>query len=1139
MIAKFFIDRPVLGVVISLVIVFAGVAGGCTLPIAQYPEITPPTVEVSCSYPGASAAVVLDTVAATIEQEVNGVERMLYMSSQSTNDGGYKLTVTFELGTNLDMAQVLVQNRVNLAMPRLPDAVKTIGVSTKKKSPSILLVVNMFAEIDPETGKPHFDQLYLSNYATIQIRDELARLKGVGDVSYLGQQDYSMRVWLNPDRMSAYQLTATDVQRVLREQNVQVAAGQLGQQPVPAGQDFQYTLSTQGRLVEPEQFGEIIVKTGAKGQIVRLKDIGRISLGAKNLDTRCTLDGGPSVGLAIFQLPGSNALATADGIRKRMKELEERFPKGLKYAIVYDTTPFIRESVNEVFKTLRDAVVLVAIVVLLFLQDWKAMILPMIDVPVSLIGTFAVMTVFGFTLNNLTLFGLVLAIGIVVDDAIVVLENVERWMERGLDSRNATIKAMEEITGPIIAITLVLCAVFLPSALITGISGQFYRQFALTISAAMIISATNAMTMTPSRAVMVFAGYKAGGHHDAAHDTREALPWWGWALLIGALVAWLFSGTVAGLLGVAPPAEAGHGEEPVVSEAAVTMSWVVWGVLFALGTIPGAFLGKPINRVLSRFFKVFNRGFDWVANLYGKVVGGLIRVSAIVLLFFVGALGLTWLGFMKIPTGFIPTQDKGYLLVNIQLPDSASLDRTVAVMSRIDAILKKTDGVAHTLGVPGQSFVLNAVGSNLGSTYVILKEFEHRHGHHLNAGQIARRLQGQLFTEILDAQVAVFEAPAVDGLGSAGGFKLMVKDTGNLGLPTLQGQTENLVEKARAMPGIGGAFSSFRANTPQMYIDVDRTKCKSMGVSLDDVFSTLQVHLGGYYVNDFNFEGRTWQVNLQADAPFRIHPDSIGQLQVRNIAGQMVPLGTVTSVRDIGGPSMITRYNQKTAAPINGSAVPGVSSGQVIKLMDALSRQELAQSMTTEWTELTFLQLQEGSSAVFAFVGAVFLVFMVLAGQYESYSQPLAVILVVPMCLLSALFGIYIARLDINIFVQVGFIVLVGLAAKNAILIVEFAKANQDAGMPLVTATVEACRLRLRPIIMTSFAFILGVVPLVLAHGAGAEMRFTLGTAVFSGMLGVTFFGIFLTPVFYYVIRRVAPDEKPAAPAAPPATPAA
>jgi multidrug efflux pump len=1120
--ARFFIERPVFAVVISIVIVLAGLAALAVLPLAQYPEITPPTVQVSCSYPGADARVVADTVAAPIEQQVNGVEKMLYMSSQCTNDGGYNLTVTFKLGTDLDLAQVLVQNRVALATPSLPDVVKTTGVSTKKKSPAILLVVNMYSDDDAKSGKPLYNQLYLSNYASIRVKDELARVDGVGDVTLLGQQDYSMRVWLDPEKLASRSLTAGDVVQALQEQNVQVAAGRLGQPPVPTGQEFQYTLTTRGRLVEAEQFGEIIIKTGKAGEITRLHDVGRIELGAKNEDTQCTLDGKPSVGMAIYQLPGSNALATADRIRARMEQLTQRFPAGIRSAIVYDTTPFIDESVHEVFKSLRDAVLLVAVVVLFFLQDWKAMILPMIDVPVSLIGTLAIMYLFGFTLNNLTLFGLVLAIGIVVDDAIVVLENVERWMAKGFDAKTATINAMHEITGPIIAITLVLSSVFLPSAFIPGVTGQFYRQFALTISVSMIISAINAMTMTPSRAVVIFSGQKVGEH---GPEGREALPWWGVAALLGWLSATVLEFLLGPSLGMVT-ADA-HGALP--TEAHAMQTWLLWTIragFFLPGAVIGALIAGVVNRFFSVIFQGFNKLFDGLTAAYGRFVGWLLRLSVIVLVVYGGLIGLTYFGFTHVPTGFIPNQDKGYLLLNVQLPDSASLERTVAVVKKIDEITRQTDGVLHTIAIPGQSFVLNAVSSNFGAMFVILKPFHDRHAAELYSDAIAARLRQKFFREIQDAQVAVFGAPPVDGLGNAGGFKLMVEDQGDLGSGVLQGQADNLAAKGNQLPGLVGLFNSFRANTPQLYVDVDRTKCKSMGVPLTDVFNTLQVFLGGYYTNDFNRFGRTWQVNIQADAAFRLTAANVKKLKVRNAAGEMVPLGTVAEVRDSSGPVMITRYNLYPAAAINGSSLPGVSTGQVIKMMDGLAERELPPNMGFEWTELTYLQILAGNSAIFAFVGAVILVFLVLASQYESWSMPLAVVLVVPMCLLCALAGVAMARMDMNIFVQVGFIVLVGLASKNAILIVEFARERRKtAGVSAFQAAIDASVSRFRPIVMTSFAFILGVLPLVISAGAGAEMRRTLGTAVFSGMIGVTLFGVFLTPVFYYCLQWL--DKKP------------
>jgi multidrug efflux pump len=1136
MLARFFIDRPVLAWVISIVIVLMGLISAALLPIAQYPQITPPTVRVTAIYPGANAQVVADTVAAPIEQQINGVENMLYMSSQSSNDGSYSLDVTFELGTDLNMAQVLVQNRVAIAQPVLPDVVKAVGVTVKKRSPDILLIVNLFSEINPETRRPYYDQLYLSNYATIQLLDALARLKGVGDVFTFGGQDYSLRVWLDPNELASRSLSAADVVNVLREQNVQVAAGQIGQPPVPKGQDFQYTMSTLGRLTNPGQFGNIILSTGTNGEVTYLKDVGRTELGAKSQDQSLTLDTRPSVGLAIFQLPGSNALDTADLIKAKMRELEKRFPQGLKYEIAYDTTPFIQESVGEVFKSLRDAVILVAIVVLLFLQDWKALLLPVIDVGVSLIGTFAVMGLLGFSLNNLTLFGLVLAIGIVVDDAIVVLENIERWLEKGLPVREATIKAMSEITGPIMAITLVLSSVFLPSAFLGGITGQFFRQFALTIAASMMISAINAMTMTPARAASIFAGRTPGQHGD---EGKQALPWWFFGLIGGMLSVWLLKLLFGAQLGLAGTGQGGEVASQTLLDT--IRIYLLQTMLFVPGAVAGGIVGwliiKPVNWVLGKLFRAFNWVFDRTTELYGKSVGWALRLSAIVLLIYIGLIVLTGFGFTRVPAGFIPTQDKGRLIVNIQLPDSASLERTSEVSLAVEKIALETPGVAHTIGNPGRSFVLNAIGSNLGSMFITLKPFDERRDPALSADAIAAQLRRRIQREILEARVNVFGAPAVDGLGNAGGFKLMVEVIGDVNFVALQGQADNLAEKGNQQPGLVGLFDGFRASTPQLYVDVDRVKCKTMGVALTDVFATLQVYLGGYYVNDFNRFGRTWQVNVQADAPFRIDAESVKQMKVRNVAGEMVPLGAVVNVRDTGGPLMVTRYNMFPAATITGASRPGVSTGDVLSTMERLANQELPRSMTYEWTELSYLQKQSSKIESFrdlqqnpfsAFVLGVVLVFFVLSGLYESWSLPLAVILVVPMCLSSALAGVALAGMDVNIFVQIGFVVLVGLASKNAILIVEFARDRQQEGATLFEAAVEAARVRLRPIIMTSFAFILGVLPLVITHGAGAEMRRTLGTAVFAGMLGVTLFGIFLTPVFFYVIRRISGPLNPA-----------
>jgi len=1083
--SHFFIDRPIFAGVISFVITMIGAIFVWTLPIAQYPEIAPPTVQVSCFYPGASAKVVSDTVAAPIEQQVTGVENMLYMSSQSTNDGAYNLTVTFDIGTNLDMAQVLVQNRVNLALPSLPSEVKQTGVSVKKKSANVLLVVNV---VSPKNSR---DQLYLSNYATIRLRDELARLEGVGDVSFLGQLDYSMRVWLDPERLAVLGTTAPDVLLALREQNVQVAAGAIGRPPVPAGELFQYTLTTLGRLTEAEEFGDIIVKSGQSGQIVRLKDVvtakrqsadgqslGGIELGAKSQDTACTLDGSPSVGLAIYQLPGSNALDTAKTIRKRMAELKELFPDDVDYKIVYDTTPFISESITEVFKALRDAIILVAIVVLAFLQSWRATLIPLIAVPVAIVGTFAVMAGLGFSLNNLSLFGLVLAIGIVVDDAIVVVEAVEHAIDHGLTPRDAARKAMDEVSGPIIAISLVLMCVFIPCIFVTGITGQFFKQFAVTIVVSTFFSALNSLTLSPALSALLLR----------------------------------------------PKAEQ---RDP---------------------------LTKLINATLGWFFKLFNSGFNTASGIYASVVGSLLRLSFVVVLVYVGLLGLTYFGMTHVPSGFIPAQDKGYLLVDVQLPDSASLDRTRVVMQEIDRLLRGgkeggtevdsgashsrsssgVPGVGHTIAVNGQSFIQNAVGSNFGSFYVILDEFHHRHGAELGANAIAAKLRALVAANVRDAKVAVFGPPPVDGLGSGGGFKVMVRDVGALGLDNLQLSADELASTGNSEPGLIGLFNGFRASTPQFFVDVDRSKCRSLGVSLQEVFSSLQLFLGGTYANDFNQFGRTWQVNLQADSSFRLRPEQISQFRVRNSAGGMVPLGALCDVSESSGPSMVLRYNGVNAAAVNGSSAPGFSSGAIVSVVDTIVKDTLPSGMDAQWTELTFLQIRAGNTAIVVFAIAVVLVFLVLAAQYESLSMPLAVILVVPMCLLCSVAGIAMAGMDINIFVQIGFIVLVGLASKNAILIVEFAKEQQASGVPCFEATVIACRLRLRPIMMTSFAFILGVVPLALAVGAGAEMRRTLGIAVFAGMLGVTIFGILLTPVFYYLLARTNSKSKSAKPHAHP-----
>ncbi len=1133
MLSRFFIDRPIFSSVLSIVITIAGLVSLFVLPVAQYPEITPPTVQVSCMYPGASAGVVADTVAAPIEQQVNGVENMLYMSSSCTNDGAYNLTVTFKLGTNLDMAQVLVQNRVSMAMPVLPPEVKAAGVTTKKKSPNVMLVVNLFS---PD-GR--YDQLYLSNYATIQIRDELSRLEGVGDVTYFGQQDYSMRVWLDPEKLAALGLTTNDVIKSLQEQNVQVAAGQIGQQPTERPLDFQYTMNTLGRLTTPEQFGEIVLKSGSQGQVVRVADVARIQLGAKNMDQRCTLDGKPSVGLPVFQLPGSNALDTADRVRTRMAQLKQNFPEGLDYAIVYDTTPFISESIDEVIHALRDAFILVGIVVLVFLQSWRATIIPMVAVPVSLVGTFAVMTLMGFSLNNLSLLGLVLAIGVVVDDAIVVVENVERWIEQGLSPKEASYKSMEEVTVAVIAIAFGLSAVFIPVAFMAGITGQFYRQFALTIATSTLISAFNSLTLSPALAAIILKPKAHGDGHGASHG--YALPKLG-IVVIGGLLAFLkLTPLLASMFGLSV---GGHGEGAhgaADAPASSTALWVLRTVSFAMGCSAGWFLAGTINRGLAKFFKLFNDGFNRLTNAYAGVVRLAIRGSVVVLLIFGGLLYATYYGLTTVPTGFIPSQDKGYLLANVQLPDAASLDRTNEVVARLEAMIQKVPGVRHTVGVAGQSSLLSMNGSNLGSIYVILDHFENRHAPELYADRIAADIRKLAYVSVPEAEVAVFGAPPVDGLGTAGGFKLMVEDRGGQGLHALAEQTENLVARAREERGLVGVFTMFRANTPQLYVDIDRVKCKSNGVALSDVFNTLQTNLGAYYVNDFNQFGRTWQVNAQAESPFRSRPEDVARLQVRNATGEMVPLGAVAAVREVTGPMMITRYNMYPAAPINGAPAPGQSSGQAIATMERLAGQEMSRGMAMEWTELTYMEILAGSSAALIFPLCVLFVFLTHSAEYESWALPLAIILIAPLSISFALLGVAKNGIDNNIFVQIGFVVLIGLACKNAVLIVEFAKHEQDHGKSRFDAAVDASRLRLRPILMTSFAFILGVVPLVLAKGAGAEMRTALGIAVFAGMLGVTICGIFITPVFYNVImwltERRAGAASPHAPPAP-ATPA-
>jgi multidrug efflux pump len=1135
MFARFFIDRPIFAWVVSLVILLGGGVAYFFLPTEVYPNITPPTVQVTASYPGANAVVVSNTVAAPIEQQVNGVERMLYMSSQSTNDGNYTLTVTFEIGTDVNLAQVLVQNRVALALPQLPPQVQLEGVNTKKSSPSVLLVINL---ISPD-GR--YDGVYMSNFATIQLRDELLRIKGVGDIQTLGQRDYSMRLWLDPYKLATRGLTASDVINAIQSQNVQVAAGTVGQQPVPAGQPFQLTMSALGRLDTEKQFGDIILKTGPPSSlqgdpsatsstglsspVVYVRDVARVELGAQNYDITNTGDGQASPSLAVFLLPGANALAVADAIKQRMTELKSRFPPGLEYDYYYDTTPFIQRSIEEVVNTLVIAILLVGVVVLFFLQDWKAMILPMIDVPVSLVGTFAVMAALGFSLNNLTLFGLVLAIGIVVDDAIMVLENIERLMATGLDARTATIKAMDELTGPIVAITLVLSSVFLPSSFIPGLTGQFYRQFALTIAASVIISAINALTLTPSRAVSIFRTEEGGADGKSGHAIKEALPWWIFGIVGGLLTAWLAPRFLAGHLGLpAAPAEG----------ASSPQKWLYWGVAFSpgllVGLVAGWFLIRPVNAVLRWIFGGFNRLFDAITAAYGWTVGKMLRLSVIVLVVYGGLLALTWWRVASAPTSFIPVQDQGYLLINVQLPDSASVQRTDAILAKIDKIARDVPGVAHTVGVSGEAFLTTTNGPNLATMFLGLKPFEER-THEEYDEVIAAKVQQLCNQQIEGAIISVFRAPPIQGLGNAGGFKLQTEQQGYVDLAGLQTMTDQLVQKAAPDPHYAAVFTLYRAHTPQLFVDIDRAKVQSLQVPIQDVFTTLQVYMGGYYVNQFNKFGRTWQVNVQADPESRTSANILKQLYVRSAPsqgqGQMVPLGTLLRAENSTGPLSVMRYNMYTSAAVNGVPAPGVSSGTIVQEMTKLAG-EL--NVPFEWTEMTFLQVQAGNVAMLIFGMGTVLVYLVLAAKYESWRLPLAVILVVPMCLLAAVTGMAIAGLPIDIFVQIGFLVLVALACKNAILIVEFAQEQRRAGVELHEAAEQAARIRFRPIVMTSLAFIGGVFPLVVATGAGAEMRQSLGTAVFSGMIGVALFGVFLTPVFFFVLLWFSSGKQAAPP---------
>jgi multidrug efflux pump len=937
-------------------------------------------------------------------------------------------------------------------------------------------------------------------------------------------REYSMRVWLDPEKMAARHLTASDVVQALREQNVQVAAGTIGQAPVPPGSAYQLSINTLGRLMDAEQFGDIIIKTGDNGRLTRVRDVARVELGARDYSSNSYLDGKPAQGIGVFQRPGSNALATAASVRKTLADLSKQFPEGLEYRLVYDPTVFVQESMNAVFETVLEAFVLVFIVVLIFLQDWRATLLLMIDVPVSLIGTLGVMAALGFSLNNLSLFGLVLAIGIVVDDAIVVVENIERWMARGLEPREATLRAMAEITGPVIAITLVLSAVFIPTACLTGISGQFYRQFALTIAASTIISAINALTMAPARAVQLIRPH--GTEHGA--KDREALPRLGIVLICGFLAYRVLTPILAPLLGLSGLGPAAH--EGMGRASNAMAMWMLRGAIFLGGGVVGWVLSPLINRLLAGFFKGFNWFFARVIDSYGRTVGMVLRFSVVVLVVYGGLIGLTYLGFSTVPTGFIPAQDKGYLIVDVQLPYGASLERTDAVVREASALIQEVPGVAHAVGIAGFSGATRANSSNAGAIFATLQPFEERQAHGPGAPEIIQNLRQRL-SGVQEARLAVFPPPPVQGLGTAGGFKLEVQDRSGTGLRALQSATEALVAAGNQQPGLVGLYTPFSANTPQLYADVDRTRAKMLNVPLNNLFDTLQVYLGSSYVNDFNLFGRTYRVTAQAEGSFRTDPEEIARLKTRSASGAMVPLGSLVEIRRTTGPDRVLRYNMYPAAEINGDTAPGFGSGQAIATMERLAAEVLPTGVGFEWTDLAYQQILAGNVALFIFPLCVLFVFLVLAAQYESWVLPLAIILIVPMCLLSAITGVWLRGMDNNILTQIGFVVLVGLACKNAILIVEFAKDRQQEGKDRIAAAIEACRLRLRPILMTSFAFILGVLPLFLAQGAGAEMLRALGTSVLSGMLGVTFFGLFLTPVFYVILRWfVERKRKPTAP---------
>ena len=1034
----FFIDRPIFAAVLSIVITLVGVIAYFQLPVSQYPPVALPTIVVSASFPGATPDVVARTVATPLEEQINGVEDMLYMESDSTSDGELQITITFKLGTDLDKAQVLVQNRVAIAEPQLPQETRQIGVTTLKRSPDLLLVVNL---LSPDNS---FDQLYISNYAYLQIQDALLRIEGVGDVHLFGARNYSMRIWLDAAKLAEVNLTAGDVVQALRQQNIEVAAGVIGQPPMRHPGAFQFSVNTKGRLETPEEFADIVVKTGANGSLVRVKDVARVELGALDYSVNSYLNGQNAVAIVVFQLPGSNAVATAQRVLARMQELRKRFPEGLEYIVAHNPTDYVEQSIQEVYRSLLIASILVTLVIFVFLQSWRATMIPLMAIPVSLIGTFAVMRALGFSLNNLSLFGLVLAIGIVVDDAIVVVENVQRNIDSGVAPRQASHTSMDEVASALVSAALVLSAVFVPTAFLGGISGQFYRQFALTIAVSTVISALVSLTLSPAMSALLLRSRRA-----------------------------------------------------------------------ANGS-PGGFL-----RSLSGwFFGGFNSAFDRARNMYGRTVRRIIQVAAIAILVYIALLGVTYLTFRHTPTGFIPFQDQGYLIVNIQLPEGASLYRTDAVARRVINIARHTPGMAATVAFVGFSAATRTDSSTAAGIFTPLEDASVRASKGLTAEKIIADLRRKL-SEIQEAEIVVIPPPPVPGIGTAGGFKMQLEDRSGLGLQAMAKAAGEVVAAANKEPGLVQVYSTFRVNTPQIYLHIDRSKASMLHVPLGNVFETLQVYLGSLYVNDFNFLGKTFHVTAQAESAYRAEADDIPELKTRSDSGAIVPLGSLVHVENRTGPDRVVRYNLYPAADVNGSERPGFSSGQSLDTMEHIARRVLPEGMAFEWTDIAYQERLAGNVALYIFPLCVLFVFLTLSAQYESWILPLAVILIVPMCLLFAIAGVLLRGMENSILTQIGFVVLVGLACKNAILIVQFAKAEEDSGKGRHEAVAQACLLRLRPILMTSFAFIFGVIPLVIAQGAGYEMRQAVGTAVFSGMIGVSFFGLFLTPVFYVALRRL------------------